>query len=143
MIDKIQKIRKAFQKSESIFQLAVLDNQAEILDANTAQLEVGKDSFGVLLWEYASDEYAQFKQSIGSKAPFGIADLKLTGDFYSGFILKKQGKEFTITSTDSKTNDLVAKYGSEIFGLSDDQFPTVKPLLIDSFTKHMKDAMLR
>lgn len=122
-----------------IFQRAVLDNEAQILDANTAQLEKGEDALGDLLDEYAWDWYAEMKQAEGSQAPFGIPDLKLEGDFYNGFILKRDGDKFFITSEDSKRDDLVNKYGEDIFGLqSFDQID-----LLQSFLKHLRDGMLR
>lgn len=138
----IAKWRKAIRNTDRIFKGAVLENENFILDANTAQLENGKDSFDKLLWEYASDEYARFKQSIGSKAPFGIADLKLTGDFYSGFTLVVEGNEFRITSTDSKTSDLVSRYGEEIFGLTEKSITEVLPYLEESFIKLFRNELL-
>lgn len=142
MIGKLQRMRTALTKVDPIFQRAVLDNEAEVLDANTAQLEVGKDSFGRLLDRYASDEYARFKQFWGSKAPMGIADLKLEGDFYSGFVIVRKGADLIITSTDEKKDKLRDKYGEAIFGIAEDQMGELKSLLLESFLTILRNELL-
>lgn len=135
----IKQMTRTLRNIDVIFQRAVLDNEAEILDANTAQLEKGKDALGNLLEEYAWEWYAKMKQAEGSKAPFGIPDLKLEGNFYSGFILKHDGDKFFITSEDSKRDKLVEQYGEGIFGLQ--SFDGIDLLL--SFIKYLRDGMLR
>ena len=141
VVDRWRKaIRKA--KATTMFKRAVLENRQLILDSNIAQLQIGIDSFGQFLREYASDAYAHFKQEHGSRAPFGIADLKLTGDFHSGFVLKYTGGEFVITSTDSKTDDLVAKYGKDIFGLANESIEDIRPHLQASFIKLFRNELL-
>ncbi len=132
---KISNWIKGLQNPEEIFRRAVLENEAEILDLNTAQLERGEDSFGNLLDEYASDTYAQFKQALGSKAPLGIPDLKLEGDFYSGFVLKYDGAAFFITSTDEKKDRLKDKYGEDVFGLQEKSIFDIGPDLLRSYLR--------
>ena len=136
---KVRKMARTLRNVDEIFKRAVFDNEAQILDANTAQLEQGQDALGNLLDEYSQDWYAKMKKAEGSKAPFGIADLKLEGDFYDGFILKYDGSKFFITSTDSKRDDLAAKYGADIFGLQ--SFDKID--LLESFLKYLRDGMLR
>lgn len=141
----VSKWLKAIRKANTItiFKRAIVENQEEILDLNVAQLRVGKDSFGEFLYEYASEEYAQMKQAMGSQAPFGKPDLILEGDFTEGFVLKyESGGQFTITSTDDKTADLVAKYGDEIFGLTDESISEIKPLIRESFIKEFRNVLL-
>lgn len=89
----------------------------EIIDLNTSQLEVGRDSLGEMLDTYASSNYAIYKKSIGSQAPLGIPNLKLEGDFYRGFICNAERGDIVITSRDSKTGKLKEKYGDDIFGI--------------------------
>ena len=137
----IQKWVKALQKPEQYFIGAVVENREEILDLNIAQLEVGKDSLGELLERYALETYAEFKQAIGSQAPFGIPDLKLEGDFHSGWILVVDGKEIRITSTDDKTGDLAHKYGQDIFGLMEDSLNTIRPALLQSWLNQLGNEL--
>lgn len=135
----IKQMTRTLRNVDAIFQRAMLDNEASILDANIAQLEKGEDSLGNLLDEYVWDWYAEMKQAEGSKAPFGIADLKLEGDFYNGFVMKYDGSKFFITSTDGKSDELEAKYGEDIFGLQ--SFDRID--LLESFLKFLRDGMLR
>jgi hypothetical protein len=125
VITELRRLATALNKREEIFKRAVKDNETEILDANTAQLSKGKDALGNFLDQYASDTYAQFKKTVkGSQAPLGIPDLHLEGDFYEGFVLKFDGAEGIIDSTDSKAGDLAHKYGQDIFGINWDEFDT-------------------
>jgi len=138
----LNKWKKATSNIDRIFIRAMLDNETEIIDANVAQLEVGKDSLGQFLDHYAYDSYAQFKQSIGSKAPFGIPDLILEGDFTSGFILRQSDNVFVIESTDEKMDHLRDKYGDDIFGLSDESLGELKRELVVSFIKYFRYELL-
>lgn len=65
-----------------------------------------------------------------------------TGDFYKGFKIKYNGlsKPFNIFSTDSKSTDLVDKYG-DIFGLTKDNekylnYEIIKPELEEFIKKN-------
>jgi len=129
----IGKWKRGLSSFDQIFRKAVIEHQEKILDLNTAQLEIGKDSLGELLFSYASDSYAEFKKALGSKSPLGIPDLKLEGDFYSGFVLKFDGSEFFITSTDEKKDHLRDKYGEDIFGLGEDSLDFIRPFLLESY----------
>ena len=135
----IKQMTRTLRNTDKLFKKAVLDNEAQILDANTAQLEHGQDALGNLLEEYHQDWYKEFKQREGSQAPFGIPNLYLEGDFYDGFILKYDGSKFEISSTDSKRDALAAKYGEDIFGLQ--SFDKID--LLESFLIYLRDGMLR
>jgi hypothetical protein len=127
---------------DTYFNRAIIENREEILDLNVAQLKQGKDSLGRFLEEYASEDYAQFKQAMGSQAPFGVADLILEGDFTEGFVLRKEGREFRFDSTDEKRDKLVQMYGEEIFGLSAESQVNITPDLAESFLKHFRNGLL-
>jgi len=125
----------------NILNRAVLDNQSEMTDLNTAQLEKGKNSLDELLERYASDAYADFKKSLGSNAPKGVPNLKLEGDFYSGFKIERDGEDWIMFSTDNKNDDLVNKYGSSIFGLSEASLTELLPRLLDSFIIELRKIL--
>ena len=133
--DSIDRWVAALSKPQEYFRKAVIENRAEILDLNTAQLNKGKDSEGNFLEEYALDSYAEFKKAMGSKAPKGIPDLKLEGDFHEGFTLVADGTEFYITSTDNKSDDLEYKYGEDIFGLSEKSLNVIRPALLECWVQ--------
>jgi hypothetical protein len=85
-----------------------------IVDMNTDQLMQGLNSKGESLGEYASAGYAEMKKTLN---PAGVVDLKLEGDFHSGFFIEAIKFPVRIDSKDSKTNKLVFHYGENIFGL--------------------------
>lgn len=89
----------------------------EIIKLNQSQLYTqSKDALGIYLMPYQSPSYALMKHNMNSALPIGRPDLNLTGDFYSGMFVNVTRETFEINSRDSKTNDLVEKYGS-ILGL--------------------------
>ena len=85
--------------------------EPDLIDANTAQLDAGLDATGATLPPYQNPEYAAMKGRT-------IPDLKLNGDFWSGFVASQLKDSIKIYSTDPKNDKLVAKYG-DIFGLTD------------------------
>lgn len=141
MIAKLNKVISALNSVDDIFRRAIVENQESILDLNVAQLEQGIDSFGVFLEEYASDAYAEFKIAHGSKAPLGIPNLILEGDFTEGFILRYEGTEFIFTSTDEKKDRLVEKYGSALFGLTVESQAIANPDIAQSFIRIFKSRI--
>ena len=61
-------------------------------------------------------------------------------NFHHSFYIEYQSDGFRITASDWKTYDLKEKYGKDIFGLTDDNFPEfassyVKPALEELFKK--------
>ena len=129
--------------SDTLFHRAVVENRAELIDLNTAQLEKGKDALGNFLDEYISDSYAQFKIFLGSEAPFGIPNLKLEGDFYSGWVLEYDGRDFVFDSTDEKAFHLSEKYGIDIFGISEDDLDKiVRPMFLESILIMIRNGVL-
>ena len=106
---------------KKIYSECMKELEAEIIDLNHSQLEVGKDSESALLPEYEDQErYYSFKQSIGSKSGRRY-DLKLEGNFYEAFFGKIESNlDYTIDSKDEKRDKLVDLTSIEIFGLTDD-----------------------
>lgn len=98
--------------------LILLDLSNTITGMNKEQLSIGEGADGSSLADYRSSEYAAFKKNMGSAAPLGTPDLKLSGDFYDGFIVKVKSTTIEITSTDWKTSQL-RRFG-DIFGLQHD-----------------------
>ena len=144
MDQKLNKWISVLGNTDRYFREAIIEHREEILDLNVAQLEVGKDALGNLLLEYESDIYAAFKQGppFNSKAPHGIADLILEGDFTEGFILKGDGVEFFITSTDEKKDRLRDKYGEDIFGLAEESLEEIRPAILESFLIRLRNGLL-
>ena len=129
-------------RSDEFFRRAIIENREEILDLNVAQLEIGENALGNLLDTYTTREYSEFKQALGSKAPFGVADLILEGGFTEGFTLIQEGNEFRFTSTDFKTDMLVRDWGEDIFGLQEKSITIISPSILESFLIQIRNGVL-
>ncbi|MCK5017845.1 MAG: hypothetical protein KAS32_12350 [Candidatus Peribacteraceae bacterium] len=84
---------------------------------------------------YKSDRYSVLKQKKGSKAPFGITDLKFHGNFLDKLKVKIFSKNLLIRSTDVKKSIILSKYGPEIYILNDENLSyyvneVLQPLLL-------------
>ena len=97
------------------------------------QLRKGLKSDGGIVGQYVSDAYANFKQARpGRRAPKGIVDLYVTGDFYRTFRVIPINNGFEITANTSlyEDTDFAVKYGDEILGLSQDSILKLQEFLI-------------
>jgi hypothetical protein len=117
----------------------VLDSAMELkstmADLNVKQLEKGIGYDGELIdRKYESLEYAKLKRKIGSKAPEGTPDLKLTGAFHSGIEAVRKDKAIVMWSTDEKTAKLDNKYPKAL-GLSKKSITELKPDLTEVMIK--------
>lgn len=107
------------------------DNLDFIADLNTDQLERGVDGTGNNIEPtYRNPVYARLKQRLNSRPGLGIPDLKLTGSFHRKINAKLQGKVVTLDSTDSKTADLLAKYGDVILQLNEESVEVLREELM-------------
>ena len=114
--------------------------EPKILVLNKAQLREGKDRDDILLPTYKSINYANFKSELGSKSGNHF-DLKVTGDFYKGFFLKKKGDNFKVDSKDKKRDDLVMKTSPFIFGLNDKHTAEIESNFENQITDILQKAM--
>lgn len=113
--DYIQKVQKVKNELPKQVEKIVNDNKKEILDLNREKqlFEQGIDSDGQLLKPYKPVTIA-IKRQKGEV--YNRTTLLDTGDFYKGFDLLYRNGVISIFSRDSKSMDLVDKYGN-IFGL--------------------------
>ena len=106
--------------SEDIFMEVFMESNAHVIEKNLDQLQEGKDKNERNLKQYSQQDYAEWKNQLNPKAGLGNPDLKVTGDFWQGFVLTQTGgTKYEIKSTDSKAGKLSAKYGEDIYGLAD------------------------
>jgi len=123
---------------------AMMEAEAEIIDLNTSQLEEGKLSTGANVYpDYAIPEYAKFKKSRGSKAPPGVPDLKLEGGFYGGFDISKVSEGLLIESKDPKAPKLEFDYGSDIYGLTDNNKTKVVEVILQTVQNKILNGFTR
>lgn len=122
LYDSLNKAISTITRGMEGYKSAAIDESLPYFaDLNIEQRLQGKKADGQMITpELRNEKYAAAKLSKGGKAPFGTPDLKNDGDFNSGQFVKKQGKTLLFSSTDDKNSDLVAKYGEEIHGLSEE-----------------------
>lgn len=112
----------------SIISDGIKRNANTIIKMNTdGQLyNEGIDKFGVKLREY-KDITKKLKAAKGQRTDH--TTLKDSGDFYKSYFLKIFSDSFEINSDDPKRDDLFQKYGSGIFGLTEDNMRILRNIL--------------
>lgn len=97
----------------------IMDHKQDITDLNRKQLKYGRKSDGERVGKYRSREYKLMKIDMNPLAG-GYVDLTLTGDFTNMLTLRRDSdKVAEIFSEDEKATMLKAKYGDDIYGLTD------------------------
>lgn len=134
-------INQVLLNLDQIFVEAMDDNEHIIIDLNKDQIEHGLGSDGDTLGKYAFDDYADLKQAMGSKAPPGIWDFKLTGSFLDGVYTDKyfgsnlESSGLYIDSRDPKA-DKLQSMAPHVWGHTDENKTEVQEVvLIDLFKK--------
>lgn len=122
---------------------AVITHSDEVTDLQVSQLEDGIHPDGKNITpQYASDAYAKFKKALGSAAPMGTPDLKLTGAFHRGVNVKRSGKYVVIDSSDKKTKSLEEKYNG-LFGFAPQNKPTLVNIILETVQKEVLNALTK
>lgn len=112
--EKFQKVNP-----DRVIMDAVLLMGNKAIELNQQQLyQYSEDSEGKPLKEYASGEYAIYKDRLNPYLGLGKSDLRETGEFYNSAYVEVDMKTIKFDSTDIKTDSLERKYGSKIFGLN-------------------------
>lgn len=132
---------RRFQKVDltEIMGEVVMSNPDQILDLNKGQLESGVDKKGARLSKYRSNSYAVLKNNQNPRPGFGNPDLKRTGAFHASFVVDVRGDDVVFSAGDSKAPALEAKYGSAIFGLTEDSKADYRPELVQGAAKKAKE----
>jgi len=109
--EQVERVRKATLKSslEKYVGDALRPNKDTIADYNRQQLLRGMDTEVRTLGQYARFTY---------KNRWKPVDLKLTGDFHRSIKAKFNPTSVELVATDPKTDELKARYGAEILGLT-------------------------
>lgn len=110
----------------------------DFIEANKRALMRGQKSDGSYLSVLRNPFYVDYKERKGSKAAMLTpprSDLKDTGSFQSKMVAQVSPTEISILSTDSKMPKLVAKEGIDIFGVQEQELPTLQT----TFAKHLNN----
>ena len=98
-------------------------NKSKLIQQIQSRLKRGQnvENINDVIGEYKSQSYAIMKQRMNPLAG-GSVDLFLTGDLQRFMTIEKQSKNiFKIYSKDNKYKELANKYGSNQFGLTEEQ----------------------
>lgn len=118
-------------------------NQEIIIDLNISQLKKGEDSDGRKFPEYANEDYYKTKGAQGLLFQAGKHyNFILEGNFTEGFILKFQGNNAIIDSTDNKKDRLVDLVsGWSIFGLQENSMKELNEYLFEFFEEQIQKQL--
>jgi len=100
----------------------IIENTKDtILLLNASQLyQLNVSGTGELIKpRYSSTEYEKLKMKMNFNLTADRVDLYYTGDFYRSRDVEVTKKEFYIYASDSKTYDILEKYGDEILDLTE------------------------
>lgn len=119
MIDALRDFR---QRGGEYILGSVRENEAVVIDMNAEEqlFEKGENRLGVSIADYRPYSPVTIEEKRMRGQPYNRVTLRDTGDFESSFYIRYSGDSFEITASDWKTDDLVRKYGKEIFGLNRD-----------------------
>ena len=96
-------------------------NTANVVTDVKNRLEYGQSVNGGIIARYRNPIYAEMKQALNPKAG-GTVDMILTGSTVENLTLRKISEGiYQIFSTDEKYATLAKKYGSQEFGITDEQ----------------------
>lgn len=142
----IKELRKRSNRFVSQFDKhsadAVKSNGDFIVALNRSQMEQGLTSKDVGIYPgYRSKYYAFKKANMGSKAPMGTPDLKLTGSFHAKMYLRVVKPEYEISSRDKKTTMLEDNY-PDIFGLTPESIKKAQAVVIQALQEKYKKTVL-
>ena len=120
MLSRLTDISKGLAKvsSEEFYTDIIKSLDFELEEYQRLQMSRGQNNEGNPIGELRSAAYARRKKANGGIAPLGRVDLRDTTAFQDSIFTKVSNNFITWGATDSKTSDLVKKYG-DIFGLND------------------------
>jgi hypothetical protein len=121
-------------------------NVAEICELNSDKqlYEKGENAMGVSIDTYRPYEPLTIEIKTIKGQPTDRVTLKDTGDFYESFFISADNEGFFIDATDWKRDELVEKYGAEIFGLTDkNKTYLAKEILLPELINKTKETLWR
>lgn len=93
------------------------ENSGLITNKIREQLTVGESGSGRDVGKYVSERYASLKRRIGSQAPYGVVDLRLSGNLYKGLDTTFKGFEYKTDSSVDYSKYQIKRYGKDIYEL--------------------------
>ncbi|WP_234735322.1 hypothetical protein [Tellurirhabdus bombi] len=118
---------------------AMRQHRQDIIDVQQDQMYSGVESTGSPIEPFYSHFTKQIKEEKGQ--PTDRVTLKDTSSFYNKMRTKTTQKQTEVTSSDSKTGELVEKYSENIFGLTPANTNTVGQWVKPTFQKIIKNQL--
>lgn len=96
--------------------------EARICDMNSEEqlYEKGQNALGVDIMDYLPYRPLTIRIKTEKGQPTDRVTLRDTGDFHGSFFVEANNEGFRIDAKDWKRDELVQKYGMQIFGLNDE-----------------------
>ena len=116
-IDIVRPVKSLPDVMNDLLRSALEELSAQLEDANIAQMQQGIRSDGTPIEPGYTPFTIAIKKSKGQ--PTDVVTLKDEGNFYRGMRTEFDNEGVEFYSNDSKTDALELKYGSEIFGLTE------------------------
>lgn len=138
---KAKRFIKATSNLDKVVENICRNLEHIIIDMNTSQLrEKGIDSDSVSLPLPYAPMTITYKLAEGQ--PINRITLYDGGDFQDAFYVKYTSSQFSLWSTDGKTEKLVSEWGKNIFGLTDENLNKliqldIKPALLTELRKKL------
>lgn len=126
----------------NILWTVVAETRPYIIELVRDQIEHGKTSEDYLNL-YKTERYARIKASMGSKAPYGISDLKFTGKFLSKLYARMNKGSFTVRSRDEKNARFLRMYGPELYVLDDEHLELYVKYITPLIQNRVKNGLLQ
>lgn len=119
LTDRVKAAKEQLDSNAWLVQI-LKDYQSEVEDMNAyEQLFLkGVNASNVDISDYAPYSPITVDIKMAKGQPYDRVTLRDEGDFHRGFTVNYSPSAFSITSTDSKTQKLMSKYGWDIFGLT-------------------------
>lgn len=133
------------QHLKNLVNIEIINDEDKLVDIKKQQYIVGdifsngkkaKYSKKSRVVEGGNELYRDFKNKLNPKAGLGNVDLILGGSFINSFFLEEKGEGYIFSATDSKADNLLGRYGEEIFNLNQKAFN-------DFLIKYVKDDFVK
>lgn len=135
LLETLERLDVPFEAAESIH-----DSRETIVEKQRDQLLHGIRANGKMIGKYRSKVYAAKKFAQNPLAGFGNMDWKLEGDVHRDLFVDVREDIYIIDSADSKTGDLIERFGDP-FGLTEEsQVELIDERLEEAFLDRMHNA---
>jgi hypothetical protein len=125
----------------------ILEHSDVIIDmiVNEQLYEQGINGMGVEIMSYRPYTRTTVKIKHKKGQPFNRVTLRDKGDFYNSLHVKFDDNGFYVTSTDEKAPELLAKYGTTVLRLTDENLSIlldkyIKPALRERFKHYIMNG---